>query len=413
MPKIKTKPAPQDTRQIGFSTFTLADKTASAKTQQVIIDLAVKTKQLTAKDTQTWRTAWQIAINVDNPKRNRLIDVYTDVMIDPHLAGSIRNRQNMTLAKSFKVINTTNMTENEDLTRLLETPWFKQFVRHALDSVFWGYSLIEFGSLITDPILMFDGVKLVPREHVIPEYSRVIKDAMDEWKKGLDFSQPPLSAWCLGIGDIKDLGLLLNVSPQAISKKNMMAYWDQFGEIFGMPLRIGKSSSRDPKERTKVETMLSSMGAASWGLFPEGTDIEIKETTRGDAYNVYDMRIERCNTEMSKLILGVTMTMDNGSSMSQSEVHERQLQFISSTDADMVRDIVNTRLFPFLKQHGFNFDGHRFDWDESIEYTPEQQLAIDTLMLANYMVDPKYFADKYNVPITGEKNAQQSAGFFD
>jgi phage gp29-like protein len=304
------------------------------------------------------------------------------------------------------------MEENPELTSSLEMPWFKRFMSLALDSIFWGYSLIEFGNLINDPQLMFDKVTLIPREHVIPEYNRIVKDPSDEWKKGIDFTAPPFSAWCIGVGEPKDLGLLLNVSPQAISKKNMASYWDQFGEIFGMPIRIGKTQSRDPKELTKLETMLSEMGAAAWGLFPDGTEIEIKETTRGDAYNVYDKRIERCNSEMSKMITGVTMTMDNGSSRSQSEVHERQFDDVCASDADMLHDVINVRLFPFLRQHGFNFDGHRFEWDETIEYTPEDQLAIDTMLINNFDIDPKYFADKYNVPIIGKKEQPPASQSF-
>ena len=101
----------------------------------------------------------------------------------------------------------------------------------------------------------------------------------------------------------------------------MLAYWDAFGEIFGMPIRIGKTASRDPKDIDRAEKFLAEMGALSWGLFPEGTEIEIKETTRGDAFNVYDRRIERANSEMSKGILNQTMTIDDGSSYSQSQTH--------------------------------------------------------------------------------------------
>lgn len=74
-------------------------------------------------------------------------------------------------------------------------------------------------------------------------------------------------------------------------------------------------------ERSRIESMLENMGAAAWGLFPDGTDIDIKESSRGDAFNVYDRRIDRANSEMSKGLLNQTMTIDNGSSLSQSEVH--------------------------------------------------------------------------------------------
>lgn len=68
------------------------------------------------------------------------------------------------------------------------------------------------------------------------------------------------------------------------------------------------------------------MGAAAYGLFPEGTTVDLKESTRADAFNVYDKRIDRCNSEISKGILTVTMTMEDGASLSQSEVHRKMLE---------------------------------------------------------------------------------------
>ena len=200
-----------------------------------------------------------------------------------------------------------------------------------------------------------------------------------------------------------DLGLFLKTAHQAIPKKNMLAYWDQFGEIFGMPIRIAKSSTRDPKDRSRIENMLSSMGAAAWGLFPEGTDIDIKETTRGDAFNVYDKRIERANSEISKGLLNQTMTIDNGSSLSQSEVHLEVFENVVESDADLVKDIVNDQLIPRMIRHGFPIKGMRFVYDESIDYTPEQQVAFETMIADRFEVDPKYFIEKYNIPIIGKK----------
>ena len=99
--------------------------------------------------------------------------------------------------------------------------------------------------------------------------------------------------------------------------------------------------------------MLSSMGAAAWGLFPEGTEIDIKETTRGDAFNVYDKRVDRANSEISKGLLNQTMTIDNGSSLSQSEVHLEVFENVIDSDADLVKDIVNDQLIPRMIKHGF------------------------------------------------------------
>lgn len=381
----------------------LAKTTETNRIKSVLIELALQAQNLTKKDIGTWRAAWQMAINPENPQRARLYEVYTDVAIDLHLSGAIDQRKGMVLRKSFKVVDNKGK-ELPELSSLLMSDWFKQFANLVLDSRYWGHSLIQFGDIVkTGDKLRFESVELVPRRHVIPEFGVFVREVGQEATKGISYRTGPLSEWCIEAGQKSDLGLLLKVAPQVLAKKNMLAFWDEFGELFGMPIRIGKTTSRDNKEINKIEQMLSGMGAAAWGLFPEGTDIDIKESTRGDAYNVYDKRIDRANNEISKGILNQTMTIDNGSSLSQSEVHLQVFENVVRADADFLRDMINDRLIPFLINHGFPFQNATFNYDESIDYTPEQQVSIDEMLINNFDIDPKYFAEKYNVPITGKK----------
>ena len=53
--------------------------------------------------------------------------------------------------------------------------------------------------------------------------------------------------------------------------------------------------------------------------------------------------------------------------------------------------------------HGFPVAGFRFDWDESIDYTPEQQRQVEDMLLRYYDVDPKYWIEKYNIPVIEKK----------
>ena len=372
--------------------------------KSMLIELAVKTQNLTKKDIGTWRQAWQMAINIDNPQRARLYDVYTDVEIDLHLSGCVDQRKQMVLKKAFRLVD-KNGKENRDATELLEAEWFKDFANHALDSRYWGHSLIQFGDVTTlDGKRQFDNTQIVPRKHVMPEYGIILREVGDEPAKGISYKQGKIANWCIEAGKPYDLGLLLKCAPQALSKKNMLAFWDTFGELFGMPIRIAKTTSRDQKDIGRIEKMLTDMGAAAWGLFPDGTEIDIKETTRGDAYNVYDKRIDRANSEISKGILNQTMTIDNGSSLSQSAVHLDVFENVIEADADFLRDIVNNKLLPFMIMHGFNVKGLRFEWDDSIEYSPQEQINIETMLVnAGYDIDIKYWTEKYNIPVTGKR----------
>jgi hypothetical protein len=382
--------------------------TSPKRVKSMAIELDLKAQNLTKKDIDTWRKAWQMAINPENPQRVRLYEVYTDVCADAHLSGCIDQRTGMVMQKTFKITD-SNGKEQPEMTQLLEANWFKQFCQLVLDSRYWGHSLIEFGDIITTPTgnPYFERVSLVPRRHVIQEFGVIVKEAGDEPKNGIDYHSGKLAQWVIEAGDPFDLGLLLKVSPSAISKKNMIAYWDTFGEIFGMPIRVATTTSRDEKEIKKMENMLVSMGAAPWGIFPEGTTVEFKETSRGDAFNVYDKRIDRANSEISKCILNQTMTIDSGSSLSQSEVHLEIFQNIVEADADFLRDIINNKLLPFLAMHGFPFNGHIFNWDDTPNYSPEDMRAIEQMLLtAGYEIEPEYFIEKYNIPVTGRREIQ-------
>ncbi len=377
--------------------------------RKVLIELKEMTQQLAQKEIKNWRMANQIAIDIENPKRNQLYDIYYDAMLDDHLLGAIRNRKLKVMRTKFKIAD-PNGQENTDLNRLLQSRWFKKFMSLALDSIFYGHSLIQLGDIIRDPKLKFTDIELVPRKHVVPEYHVIIKEIMDEPKDGVDYLKPPFSDWTISVGEPKDLGLLLPVAKDTISKKYALQFWDQFAEIFGMPIRVGKSSTRNKKDLDKIESMLEEMGSAAWGLFPEGTEIEIVESkSSGTGFNVYDKRVERANSEMSKAVLGQTMTMDNGSSRSQALVHAEVAQEISEADADWLKEVINDDLFPVLIKHGFPLSGYEFDWDHTYEYKPDEMRQIEEMLLGSYEINPDYFVEKYNIQITGVKQQQLPA----
>ena len=386
-----------------------------AKSRQGIkltAQLMQQTDSLTKKDVASWRQAWQMAIDIDNPKRGVLYDIYTDCLVDLHLTGCIGQRKGKTLQKDFRLVDKDG-GENEQATGLLQKEWFMDFVDLALDSRFWGHSLIQLGDVINDKDgIRFGGVELVPRKHVCPEYGVILREAYHEPKQGISYREGDFANWCIEVGKPRDLGLLLKCAPACISKKNMLAFWDMFGEIFGAPMRVARTNTQDAKERSRIEQSLDKMGAAFWALFPEGTDIEIKETSRGDAYNVYDKRVDRCNSELSKGILMQTMTIDSGSSLSQSEVHLEIFEDVVAADARFIAYIINDRLLPLMERHGFPVKGCTFQWNDTLEYTPQEQINIEQMLLGGgYHIDPQYFATKYGIPITGKKETQPDAFF--
>lgn len=367
--------------------------------RKIVAELQRTTESLTRKDLGDWRQAWQRAVNVENPNRAPLYDIYRDVSIDLHLSGCIQQRTGFVMARSFKLVDADG-EENADALKLLDAEWFKNLLRHALDANYWGHSLVEIDWNTAET----PSVALIPRKHVVPEHHRVVREVGDDWQRGIDYHQPPFADNLIEVGQPDNLGLYLKAATQTIPKKNAMAFWDTFAEIFGMPMRIARTTSRDDKEYRRLEKMMQEAGTAGYMVAQMGTEVEIKETTKGDAFNVYDRRIDRANSELSKLVIGQTMTLEDGSSLSQSETHLEVFQNIIEADCDMLRDMINDQLLPKMAKRGFPVEGLTFEWDYSTDYTPEQQRSYEELILNNYEVAPEYFAEKYNMPVGPRRN---------
>ena len=92
------------------------------------------------------------------------------------------------------------------------------------------------------------------------------------------------------------------------------------------------------------------------------TEIEFVESGKSDSYNVYDKRIDRANSELSKLVIGQTMTIEDGSSLSQSQTHLEVFENLVESDRDMLRDIVNNQLLPRMIRHGSDSQAMRINF---------------------------------------------------
>ena len=88
-----------------YGDFNLARESDRKRLKKTVVQLQRQTDALTRKDMGDWRNAWQMAINVDYPNRQRLYDIYRDVDVDLHLSGCILQREGFVLARSFKLLS--------------------------------------------------------------------------------------------------------------------------------------------------------------------------------------------------------------------------------------------------------------------------------------------------------------------
>ncbi|MGV4412631.1 phage portal protein family protein, partial [Ornithobacterium rhinotracheale] len=227
----------------------------------------------------------------------------------------------------------------------------------------------------------------------------------------VDFSLPELEPWLLPIGKPNNLGLINNVIPAIIWKRNVTQSWAEFCERFGIPLITATTNSRDAKSINDVHDMLIGIGEASVGTFPQGTDIQIHEANRTDVFRVYSEFIQLNTDEISKQLVGSTMLSDQGSNRSQTEVHERTLDHkIAASDKRSITFMVNDQLLPLLQKQGYKVGEEDF-----FEFkTAEQEIDIDKLwnitsglLTQGFPVEQDWISKTFNIPFEAKKNLNE------
>ena len=371
---------------------------------EVKTSIAIKSKlQLfrITTDLEKYRNAVMSAENIYNPQRYRLLQLYQQTMLDPHVTACFEQRNNLIIGCDFNVYNADG-TENEEKSEILEHHWYNEFLKLALSSIDYGFTLIQFEDIInTNGIDKFKEVELVLRQYVKPEFNYVCNSVASLPPDGIDFTEEPYSNWCIGVGTKHDLGLLLKLTPLVIWKKNAMGAWAEYIEKFGSPVRVGYTDSTDLESVNAMQSMLSNMGVSAWGLFKTEDKIDIIESGNTDAYMVFDQMINRCNSEISKLILMQTGTTDEKSFVGSAQVHERILNQLSEKLKKFIYTVNNDQLLPMMNRLGFGLDGCYIDIEQEDEFTLEQKgkFDIELLKTGKFTFNPAYIKEKYGTEV--------------
>jgi phage gp29-like protein len=353
---------------------------------------------------ETYKLAVTRAESLTAPQRSELYKVYKNIELDAHLTAAVNQRKNLTLSKDFDV--KLNGEENEELEYIIKQKWFRDFIDYSLDAIYYGHSLIQFDSVIDNA---FKSVELVPREYVKPEFHIVTNTYAD--LSGTDYLEAPYNNWCIGVGKPRDLGLYMKAAPLVIWKKNALGAWSEFVEIFGSPIRIGKTNTRDEETRANMESMLKNMGVASYGVFDTDDLIELIESNRSDAFQVFDMMIQRCNSEISKLILGQTGTLDEKAYVGSAEVQERVLKNVAYNDEFFIEGVLNYQLVPMMTRLGIFPEGVTISVkaDEDLTLIEQSKIDIELIKTGKFTFTPEYLEEKYGsevIPVVEQNTIQ-------
>lgn len=113
--------------------------------------------------------------------------------------------------------------------------------------------------------------------------------------------------------------------------------WLTFSEVFGMPIRVGRyPTGADPKDIRKLLAAVAGMGADAAAVIPTNMMIDFPGASISAAggEKVFGGLTQLWKEECSIVVLGQTMTTQDGSSLAQAQVHNLVREDIRGDDVE-------------------------------------------------------------------------------
>ena len=284
---------------------------------------------------------------------------------------------------------------------------FDEVLIDMLDAIGKGISIMELVWTAEGRRNVIEDIEYVhPKKLVWDSTTDELKVCTKEYPSGVELPENKfvVHKYKAKSGHASRAGIMRVVSWMYLFKNYDIKDWVSFCEVFGMPLRLGKydaSASEDDKKQL-MEAIIS-LGTDAAGIVPSSTMIEFIESQKTTSVEIYEKLARYCDEQISKAILGQTLTSDSGGgSYAQSKTHDEVRHDLTVADAkalavtirrDIIRPLVEFNYGTDANIPFFGFDCHGVeDQKEVVEIY--RTLACDM----GLEIPKSHIYKKFNIP---------------
>jgi phage gp29-like protein len=272
---------------------------------------------------------------------------------DPHYAAVLGTRKRAVSGLPVGVEAASDAPRDIELAdavrELTEAPEFGDLLDDLLDAIGKGFSVAE-------PIWQLDGAQLRPvryewRDPRWFQFDKTTGRTLLIREEGGDGREIPPGKLLVHQPRLKSGlpirgGVARLVAVSFMCKAYGVKDWMRYVELFGMPLRIGRyGPGAKPDDIAVLRRAVAQLAADAAAILPEGMKIEFEEIANAaGGAELFERLAEWLDKQISKAVLGQTMTTDDGSSQSQANVHNDVRMDILKADAKQLAATLNRDL---------------------------------------------------------------------
>lgn len=191
--------------------------------------------------------------------------------------------------------------------------------------------------------------------------------------------------------------------------------WMSFVELFGLPMRIGRYGANAKPDQIKIlKQAVANIGSDAAAVIPDSMRIDFQQV--GNVSGGHQLFIgleEWLDKQTSKIVLGQTMTADDGSSQSQANVHNEVRIDILKSDAKQLNDTLNRDLVRPYIDLNYGPQKHYPQIKLFVEELEDLELlanSLDKLVPLGLKVKTSEIRDKFGLSDPDEKDEVLTVG---
>jgi len=289
------------------------------------------------------------------------LEIYEQVASDAQVQATYQQRRLAVTSREWIV-------EPGDARRQSKAAadWLREQLQHVgwdrvtdrmLWGSFYGYAVAELIYARDGQYVSLDAIKVRNRRRFAYDDNYQLRLLTPERMTEGELAEPPYF-WHYATGSDHDdepygLGLAHWLYWPVLFKREGIRFWLTFLEKFGAPTAVGKyGPNATHEERRKLLAATEAIQTDAGVILPEGMVIELLEAARSGSVD-YKSLHDTMDETIAKVVLGQTMTTEDGASLSQAKVHLQVRADLVKADADLVSESFNRGPVAWLMQWNF------------------------------------------------------------
>lgn len=329
---------------------------------------------------------------------------------DPHLFSQLQTRKNAVTGLDFEIIEFSEEERDKQIAEFIREELnglgkIEELFLELLDAVGKGIAIMEILWKLENGSVRIAEIKPKHQKNFFWDGKDILKVRTKESPNGAELPENKfiIHEYKAKSGHISRGGVLRVVAWMYLFKNYTLKDWISFCEIYGMPLRLGKySQSASEDDKNALMQALIQIGTDAAGMVPDGTEIEFVEASKTSSADVYEKLARYCDEQISKAILGQTLTSDSGGSHAQSKTHNEVRHDLTAADCkalaatirqDLIRPLVlfnfgEERRIPYLK----------FDFEEADDLKETVDIYRTLICEIGLPVSREHLYKKFSIP---------------